>query len=192
VADRLQRKDFAPPLLTGQISLVPGELVALTSLEGSDSITAFRLKLSPEAWTETELVLNFDGQQRVRMLLSDFFAAGRRGLSPSRSLLIGVDADDFLYSYFPMPFFENAAVSLRRLDQAESPPIEAFFSIRLAGRQPFSGSGLFGAQLRHSEATDVGDDVLLLNLYGQGKWVGLFVELGSVGNASRGYLEGDE
>ena len=182
----------SPHLLTGQVSLVPGEWATLTGLRGADSITALRLKLSPQAWTETELILSFDGQQRVRMLLSDFFATGQRGLAPSRSLLIGVDADDFLYSYFPMPFFENVEVSLRRLDQADSLPIEASYSIRLSGKQPYSDSGLFGAQLSHAEATSVGDDFPLLNLHGQGKWVGLFVELGSVGNAIRGYLEGDE
>lgn len=181
-----------PPLLTGQVSLAPGELVTLTSLTGADSITALRFGLLPQAWAEIELILSFDGQPRMRMLLSDFFSTGRPGLVPSRSLLIGVDADDFLYSYFPMPFFENLEVSLRRLDQTDSSPIEASYSIRLAGQRPHSDSGLFGAQLRHSEATDLGDDFPLLDLHGQGKWVGLFVELGSVGSAIRGYLEGDE
>ncbi len=161
-------------------------------MDGEDSITALRLELSPETWAETELILNFDGQQRVRMLLSDFFATGRPGLVPSRSLLLGVDADDLLYSYFPMPFYENAEISLRRLDRADSSPIEASYSIQLAGRPPYSDSGLFGAQLHHSEATDRGEDFPLLKLHGQGKWVGLFVELGSVGSAQRGYLEGDE
>ena len=179
-------------VLTGDLSLAAEEIEQLAALSGPDSITALRLQLPTQSWPEAELILRFDGQEFVRMRLDDFFGVRREGLQPARSLLIGVDHEEFLYCYFPMPFFEDAEVSLRSLVRAGGSPIEISYSLRLAGEEPSPDSGLFGVQLNHSDATPFGQDFPVLDLQGQGKWVGLFVELGSVGSSSRGYLEGDE
>jgi hypothetical protein len=177
---------------SGDVSLGPGESATLADFSGPDSITALRLALPRPAWKLVELEADFDGQARVRLPLSDFFAMGAVGRLPTRSLLIGLGKDGVLYSYFPMPFLRTARVGLRSLATAPGPPVTVGFSIRTAGAAPSMQSGLFGAALAASDATPIGADFPLLDLEGEGRWVGLFSELGSVGTTDTSYFEGDE
>ncbi len=179
-------------VLAGNVSIEPGKEERLANPSGPDSITSLRLQALPQAWPELELILRFDGRDRVRMPLNDFFAAGREGLQPTRSLLIGVDDEGYLYCYFPMPFFEGAEISLRSLSSEGALAVDVSYAVRVAGEEPSSESGFFGAQLSYSEATPLRLDFPFLNLRGQGKWVGLFADMGSVATSFRGYLEGDE
>ena len=66
------------------------------------------------------------------------------------------------------------------------------FEVGGSSSSPSAASGLFGAELSVAETTQIGVDFPVLELEGQGKWVGLFAELGSVETNSRSYLEGDE
>lgn len=182
----------SPRLLESRVTLAPGETATVLTAAGPDTLTALLLRLAPELWGKVELRLRFDGEQRARLPLADFFAIGRGGAEPTRSLFVGLDSDGDLYSYFPMPFFSSAAIELRSLVASGTEPVTIDFLGRLAGRAPAPSSGLFGARLNVSEATMPGRDFELLRLEGRGKWVGLFAELGSVGTPARQYLEGDE
>ena len=175
-----------------KLVLKPGETADLVSFAGPDSLTALRLWLPEAAWSMIELQMIFDGSERVRLPLSDFFAVGRGGLNGTRSLLLGTAGDGSLYSYFPMPFFERASVSLTNLAAAGSTPIEIDYQVRRANQPPSAASALFGAQRWIDNQTPVGVDIPMLALRGEGKWVGMFADLGSVNTHRRGYLEGDE
>jgi len=177
---------------SGVVSLGPGESATLADLTGPDSITALRLALPLPAWGLVELLADFDGERRVRLPLADFFAMGAVGQVPTRSLLVGLHEDGVLYSYFPMPYFQGARLRLRSLATSPGPPVAVSWSIRTAGAPPPSQSGLFGAALAASDATPLGVDFPLLDLVGQGRWVGLFQELGAVEGMDASYIEGDE
>ncbi len=177
--------------VSGAVTLEPGETQTLVALAGPDSLTALRLGVPREHWPEIELVLEFDGERRAEMSLADFFAIGRAGVDATRSLLIGADEQDELYSYFPMPFFRSARVALRSADD-RSEPITIDFVVRRRDRIPSRDSGIFGAQLRHLEPSTPGRDSVIADLDGPGRWVGLFLEAGSIGSQSQAFLEGDE
>ncbi len=183
--------DSPASTLAGEIVLAPGEKVSLAQLTGPDSLTALRFRLPEPAWPNIELRLDFDGKELVRLGLSDFFAIGLGAAEGSRSLLLGVAEDQELYSYFPMPFFFSAEVSLENL-AASGSPVAIGYQVRRANREPSPASGLFAAHRLIDDETQIGFDVPFLNLEGEGKWVGIFAELGSVGTVARSYLEGDE
>jgi hypothetical protein len=172
--------------------LAPGETQSLARFKGPDSLTALRFWLPEKAWPDVELRLEFDGNERVKLPLSDFFAIGSGGMDGTRSLLLGVDQDGSLYSYFPMPYFKQAEILLTNRAPADSKPLPIEYELRLAGRKPSRESGLFGAQRWVDHETPIGVDMPLLRLEGEGKWVGLFAQLGSVNTPRRDYLEGDE
>jgi hypothetical protein len=174
---------------TGTASLAPDEEHGLLVHEGPGSVTALKLKLDPAFWPEVELQLTFDGQPAVRMALSDFFALGRVGPLPTRSLLIGLDEGGSLYSYFPMPFFEEIEVALFHNGTVAA---AVDYEIRLDSAAPLAQSGIFGAVLSEDPATATGVDFPLVSLSGRGKLVGTFIELGSTSGTLRDYLEGDE
>jgi hypothetical protein len=176
-------------ITTGTVSLEPGEERRLLSFGGHGSVTALKLQLDQAFWPQVELRLTFDGEPAVRMTLANFFALGRVGPQPTRSLLVGLDDGGALYSYFPMPFFGSADLALFH----HGSTIAAVdYEIRLNGTAPSSRSGLFGAVLSQDPATATGVDFPLLSLSGRGKLVGTYVELGSTAGTVRDYLEGDE
>lgn len=176
------------------VALHPGQEILAAAEAGPDLLQVLRLRLAPALWPDVRLRLAFDGETRVDLALADFFAVGRGGTLPTRTLLLGLDADGFLYSYFPLPFTRTAAVflSYRPPAGAAAGDIPIELEIERQGRPPEPGSGLFGAVLRVSDRTPGGQDFAVLDLAGQGKWVGLFAELGSRDTSSREYLEGDE
>ena len=179
-------------VLENTLVLAPGDVLNLASFTGPDSLTGLRFWLPEATWPDVELSLVFDGNQQVLLPFSDFFATGTGGRDGTRSVLLGTAVDGSLYAYFPMPFFRNAEVSLRSLATAGSAPVMIDYEIRRANREPSTESALFGAQRWIDNETPIGEDIPLLRLEGEGKWVGLFANLGSVNTASRGYLEGDD
>lgn len=179
------------PTISGSAILNPGEIEIVADLVGPDSLTALLLDVPRERWNELELVIEFDGQRRAEMAITDFFAIGRAGADSTRSLLIGTDDQDQLYSYFPMPFFRSATVALR-LTEAAVVPVEIDFVVRRRNEVPARDSGIFATQLRIIEPSTAGRDSVIADLEGPGRWVGLFLEAGSIGSQSQAFLEGDE
>lgn len=179
------------PTISGATTLGPGEIEVLADLVGPDSLTALRLDVARERWNEVELVLDFDGERCAEMMLADFFAVGRAGSEATRSLLIGAGEPNELYSYFPMPFFRTARVTIRLAESALE-PVDLDFVVRRRGRIPPADSGVFGAQLRVVEMSILGRDSVIAQLRGPGRWVGLFLEAGSIGTQVQLFLEGDE
>lgn len=189
----IQGQDPWPPAsgatTTGTASLAPNEEHGLLAHDGQGSVTALKLRLDPALWPDVELRLTFDGEPAVRMALSDFFALGRVGSLPTRSLLVGLDEEGFLYSYFPMPFFDAAELALFHNGTSAT---TVDYEFRLDSAAPSAQSGVFGAVLSNDTATPTGVDFPLLSLIGRGKIVGSFFELGATSGTLRNYLEGDE
>jgi len=179
------------PIIAGVITLEPGEIEVLADLVGPDSLTALLLDVSRNHWDVIELVLEFDGEQRAAMALTDFFAIGSAEGDATRSLLIGADEQDELYSYFPMPFFRAARVALRLVDSAPE-SVDIDFVVRRRDSIPPRDSGIFGVRLRTIELSTAGRDSIIAQMKGPGRWVGLFLEVGSIGTQSQAFLEGDE
>ncbi len=172
--------------------LEPGETVILDEVSEPGIFTALRLVTPPSAWPQLELSLRFDGAVTASMRLADFFAVGRGGINSTRSLLVGTDGAGTLYAYFPMPFFTSAEVRLTSHADDGSGAVPLTWELRRERRSPLPESGLFGATLGIDDETPIGLDIPLLELPGRGRWVGLFVDLGSVNTPSRQILEGDE
>jgi hypothetical protein len=180
------------PTAAGSIELRRGSRAVIAAFSGRDAVNGILLRLPRDRWNDVELRLLFDGELRVAMPLADFFGAVEGDAAPVRSLLIGATADDDLYVYFPMPFFESAVVELARGRANPRGKVPVEFAVRRFGRAPHPDSGLFGASSRLAESTVPGRAHRLLELEGRGKWIGLFAELGSRSAGGRDYLEGDE
>lgn len=179
------------PSISGTVSLDPGETEIVADLIGPDSLTALTLDLPRSRWSEITLTLVFDETELTELTLEDFFAIGRAGTQATRALLIGAGENGELYSYFPMPFFRTARVELS-LAEVTADPIDIDFVVRRRDQVPPRDSGIFGARLRVVDPTIPGRDSSIATIEGPGRWVGLFLEAGSIGSQSQAFLEGDE
>lgn len=177
--------------VSGTVAIEPGETEVLVDMVGPDTVTALRIDVPQARWDELVLTLDFDGEQRTEMAVSDFFAIGRAPAVPTRSLMVGVDETNVLYSFFPMPFFRSAKVALGLAESAVD-PVAVDFIVRRRNRSPARDSGLFGAELRVVPASVAGRDSAIVELDGPGRWVGLFLEVGGFSGSSKSFLEGDE
>ena len=173
----------------GSLLIEPDTEREVAAIESHGSLTALKLGLDPAHWPEVELRLIFDGRPAVQMALEDFFAMGRIGPEPTRSLLVGLDDGGDLYSYFPMPFFASARVTLFHHGTTAA---AVDYELRVDADIPATASGLFGAVLSRTAATATGVDFPIVSLSGHGKLAGSFLELGSTGQILPVYLEGDE
>lgn len=125
------------------------------------------------------------------MPLADFFAsAGADDELAYRTVLLGTDAEGFLYSFFPMPFRSRWRLDLVSLAVAGAIPVEV--RLERSGAKPAADAGLFTALLRDTDPTPIGRDHRLATIESAGKWVGLTARLSSVNTPSREVLEGDE
>lgn len=179
-----------PPTMADEWDLAPGEVREVVRQNGSDVITGLRLRVPRTAWHEVRLLAAFDGVVTIDMPVADLFGIGRAPRGGTRSVLIGVDDDDELYCYFPMPYGQRVRLALAR-DQGSSDPIPVAWSIRWAGRPAPPDCGRFYALLTEVRRSRPGEDARLLDLEGQGRWVGMFAEIGGFGRRLQ-YLEGDE
>jgi hypothetical protein len=179
-----------PPTMADEYDLAPGEVRELVGQVGSDVVTGLRLRLPRAAWHEVRLLAVFDGAVTIDMSVADLFGIGRARRGGTRSVLIGVDDDDELYCYFPMPYFRRMRLALAR-DESGSERIPVAWSIRWEGRPPPPDGGRFHALLADVRRSRPGEGARLLDLKGRGRWVGMSAEIGGFGRHLQ-YLEGDE
>jgi regulation of enolase protein 1 (concanavalin A-like superfamily) len=122
--------------------------------------------------------------------IGSFFGMGQFGPYGTRALPVGMDENNNLYVYFPMPFERNAKIQLvsSREDRTEGISYEI-------KHKPFTDSFANVAYFKtyfselHPEAGD-GSDYVVLDVDGTGQLVGLMQSMS--GLKDRRYLEGDE
>lgn len=96
------------------IQLASGGTSVTLSMPGGGAIRELELLPSTRdeaALRQTVLVISFDGEEKVRAPLVEFFGSGP-GLNPYTSLLMGVSPGGLLRSRWSMPFQESATITL--------------------------------------------------------------------------------
>lgn len=125
--------------------------------------------------------------------LGSFFAVGNYGFTQApRTLMAGIDASNWLYMYFPMPFASHATVSLVNPGAAVSGVQYEIKHIAQSGS--FDNVGYFTTEYR-SQVVDAAfnHDVDLIDRDGQGAIVGMVMSARSAPGpyaVARSYAEG--
>ena len=103
---------------------------------------------------------------------------------------VGIDSNNYLYTYFPMPFAGNAKIQL--VSQRTTDTNNISYEIRhKAFGDPFTNVGYFKTSYEHAIHTNGdGGDIIFLDTVGSGQLVGVVESM--KGATSRWYLEGDE
>lgn len=178
--------------LSGRSTALPPRELAVLDVEGPGLVTGLRLRL-PLPWGGAAVArLDVDGTRRAELPLSELFAVGTEPAVAPRSLLLGVDAGGWLYSYFPMPFWRSLSLTLVLPPQSYPSEVGVDWEVRVERGAPPEGSGFFTVVGWEGATAGTGRDLPLLDRSGRGKWVGLFAELRPGPDGSPEYLEGDE
>ncbi|MDP8224330.1 MAG: DUF2961 domain-containing protein [Candidatus Lernaella stagnicola] len=167
-----------------------GGAVTLLEAEGAGQIAS--LRLTPNAFdndllTDVRLVAVFDGalEPTVDVPLGLFFGADHAGYDVT-SLLVG-QFEGTLYSFFPMPYFTAAKISL--INDGDNSRVFTI-EVGVSDAVPDDYAGTFTATVSESRPPQMGADHPFLRTGGQGKIVGVVQISGA--DYGRGYLEGDE
>jgi hypothetical protein len=154
-------------------------------------VKSILLTIDESFYEDIKLLLYFDGELKSQLALSDFFALDLNKGVTTESLFVGKNNSDQIYSYFPMPFYQNASISLL-LDESIINSVAVSYEVGVDIDQPNEDMGIFSTQLNNTCPSTPYIDTPLLNVSERGKWVGSFIELSSINTLSRDYLEGDE
>lgn len=189
---------------SGTVSLSPGVAKPLATIKGSDSIQSIKLSIpgvTASARTAAATRLNhiwirayWDGAKtpNVDAPVGSFFAVGQLGSYPAHGLVAGMDANNELYMYLPMPFRSEAVIQL--VDEGPQAIPDIGYEVQYRPFQSATGSfrdvGYFTTSYTTSSSVRVGRDVPILKAVGSGKLVGVTATLS--GDRARLYLEGDE
>lgn len=141
--------------------------------------------------TNLWLQISFDNETNpsVYAPIGSFFAMGQFAPYGTRGLPVGMDSNNTLYCYFPMPFARRAVVQL--ISSRSVPTTNIYSEIQY---QPFTNSfanvGRFKTQFRNDVPSTNGLNITLLDAAGAGHFVGTVISF--MGPLSRAYLEGNE
>lgn len=190
--------------LSGTVTLRPGAARSLASIAGADSIQSIKISIpgvtSAAGPAAAALLDNiwirayWDGAKtpNVNAPVGSFFALGQFGSYPAYGLVAGMDSNDTLYMYLPMPFQRKAVIQLADLGRQSIPGVG--FQIQYRPFQPATGNfrdvGYFTTSYLTTTSAPAGRDIPILMASGSGKLVG--VTASYTGDHGRLYLEGDE
>ena len=141
--------------------------------------------------TNLWLRISFDNETNPSVCapIGSFFAMGQFAPYATRGLPVGMDSNNTLYCYFPMPFAGRAVVQL--INRRSCATTNICSEIQY---QPFTNSftnvGRFKTQFRDNVPSTNGSDVILLDTAGAGHFMGVVISF--IGPLSRAYLEGNE
>jgi hypothetical protein len=170
-------------------TLSPGETIHLAKRAGPAWLRGIRLYLPRSAYAAVRLSLVFDAATAVDVPLADFFATSSDAPAPARGVLAGEDAAGWLYAWIPMPFREDADVSLTA-DPSLTAPVTVDSALSF-DNAPIAGDvAAYRALL--SDACVESGDFALYAANGAGKVIGLSARYRANAGATLGYLEGDE
>jgi hypothetical protein len=170
-------------------ALAPGATLALATRTGPAWLRGIRLHLPRTAYASVRLRLVLDAATSADMPLDDFFATSADSAMPARGVLVGEDANGWLYAWLPMPFRQSASVALIAESTLAAPvTVESALFFDAAPIPPDAAS--YAAEV--SDTCVDGGDIALHADQGTGKIVGFVARYRANGLVGRGYLEGDE
>ncbi len=182
----------------GDATIPPRGSLKIIDRRGAGAIRRLAIRTSSRGMKRLWIEMRFDGQKTVDVPLRDFFAFSSKattdqGAVPLRSLMIQRNDEGFDVLWFPMPYFESVEITLfdRGTDADGNRTVRVAWENTVGGPFP-RDAGYFGAQRIFAAETTPPADLRLFDLDGRGKWVGLALELTSVGGFDREVLEGDE
>lgn len=181
-------------VISGTVTIAPGETAQLASIAGEGSIASIRLRPSPatlDVLQHVRLRAYWDGEATpsVDAPIGPFFGSGL-GEMAVRSLLLGMSSDGDYYSYFPMPFWEHARLEIANWSQtAISLTCEVQWR---AEPYPRGAAGYLHARYEDRELVADGADYVLLQSRGQGHYVGTVLTMAGYQLGWPSFLEGDD
>jgi hypothetical protein len=151
-------------IVMNTITLEPNKEHILFNRNNSGWIKSIVLKLSEKYFDSIILRFTFDDNITSELSLRDYFAIGQNNGVITQSLFLGINQDDELYSYFPMPYQKNAKLSIIFQSTTLTAP-ELNFKIGYDTSQPDSMAGIFSTQIQNTCPTIPFIDSPILEVY---------------------------
>ena len=177
------------------IVIKPGETQTIAKLDGPAVIERIWLtaKCRDDLFRRNVLIRAYwDGETNpsIDSPLGDFFGVGFGLYKQYTSLLMGMTSDAY-YCYFPMPFRQSARFEI--VNQSKDPIMKFYFQItyRVLDSLP-EDAGYFHAKWRREEKTKRGEEYLILDARGEGKFVGCVLSLQGMPKVEPKFMEGDD
>lgn len=149
------------------------ETVTLAEVEGPGVIQHMWITMDTKHVRDVVLRIYWDGEETpsVEAPVGDFFANGHGLRYPVNSQPISVCPTGGFNSYWPLPFYKSARITME--NQGDAVIKGLFYQIDYGLGELPAGLGLFHAQFRLSTTTrEVPEHTILADVQGNGQYVG--------------------
>jgi hypothetical protein len=180
------------------IEIAPHATFSMAQIDQPGKITHIWITTHRQHWRSLVLRAYWDGSDEpaVEVPLGDFFANGWGAFGQVSSAMIAANPNGGFNSYWPMPFQQNARLTLENLGEQ---PAVVYYQVSYEIDGDVAGQGYLHAQFRRSNPLpDRETHPLLTGVEGQGHYVGTYLAWGvnSPGWWGEGeikfYLDGDD
>ncbi len=169
-------------------TLAVGADWSLLSATGTGWLAGLRIKGPAMAWEDLRLEIDIDGRTAANLPLTQLTGVDAADPVPPRSPLMGVDANGWLYLWWPMPWRQQVQVSLKNTGSTSHAVQVALY--RDTAEVP-ADAGYWFAH-RHDQCGQGADhQQTLLALDGSGKLMGLRGRFAAANGPDNRYLESD-
>ncbi len=175
----------------------PGQTYTLAEIKGPGEIE--HIWMTPTGnWRLSILRMYWDGEKdpSVEVPVGDFFAMGWDKYAPISSLAVCVNPGSAFNSYWPMPFRNNARLTLENLDDK---PMVIYYQIDFTRAPVPADAAYFHAQFRRVNPLPYKQVYAILDdMHGKGQYVGTYLAWGVHNSGWWGegeikfYLDGDQ
>jgi len=183
------------------ITLEPMSSIILADIQGSGMIQHIWITCDSKLYRDCVLRIIWDDEPMpsIEVPLGDFFANGHGLRYNVNSLPITVNPAGAFNSYWPMPFYRSAKITLENQRAEDDFFKDFFYQITYAlGKMP-PDMAHFHAQYRHSlTRRDHPEHVILADVQGDGQYVGTHIDWTQLSDGWWGegevkfYIDGDE
>ena len=163
--------------ISPSIRIAPGETFQLADIAGSGAIQ--QIWLTPTGdWRKQILKAWWDDAEDPSILcpLADFFGMGWCEYDPLNSLAVCVNPGSGFNSYWEMPFRRRARLSVENLSDEE---VTLYYQINYTLTEVEADRGYFHAHFRRVNPLPYADVHTLLDIEGDGHYVGTYMAWGS-------------
>ncbi len=169
--------------------MAPGQVVTLASEDGSGWLAGVQLKVDAAVWSTLRLQIDIDGDTRMSLPLSRAFSVQSQDTVAARSPLFGLDAQGWLYLWWPMPYRHQLAVKLVGTNLVQAVTVQS--RVTMDSAPVPSDSGSLHAFANEQCGHGVDHQLDIMSASGSGRLMALSgLYSATTGNDPR-YLEGD-
>lgn len=159
------------------VAVPPKETFTIADIQGQGVIRHIWMTLDSKFYSSCVLRMYWDGEKSpsVEVPLGDFFCCGRGVAAPVDSLMVAVNPEGGLNSYWPMPFRNSARLTVENQSEETLPALFYQVDYTIKEKLPRDARYFHAQYRRENPVKEKKEYTILDGVTGEGTYVGTYL-----------------